>query len=426
MATFNTTLNPTPFGFYDSDPIYQQDADKIVFFVLRKLGEDILSVELTKKMIWACFEEATLAFNSYIIEYQAKSNLTDLLGQPTGSIDPNDPTNNTANLSVNLTDNYVRPNLEFLIRQAEPYAAEVGFGQSLDTFSGSIQLEQGRQDYDLYTDLKATDGTPMTQLMPSGSRGRMKVVEVFHHGPIQYVYNSNLASNFVASGMPVESFVPDTRFYVMPLFEDILRAGMLETAQRVRRSHYRYRIDGRNLRIYPTPSNLIPNFSDKVWVRVAFPPSVAPGVVGEDSSVSGSLSAGLGNLDPIPDDTLFGVSNPANVPFGLIRYRTLNPWAKHWIFQYTLALSKELLGLVRNKFKNFPIPNAELQLNGDDLISQAREDKANLITGEGGLITKLDGLTYDKLAEIEANMAEMNMRQLQLLPMPPKYNISFG
>lgn len=425
MATFLTTLRPTPFGFYDSDAIYQQDADKIVFFVLRKLGEDVLSVELTKKMIWACFEEATLAFNSLIIEYQAKSNLSTLLGQPTGSVDPNNPTGNTAQLNVNLTDTYVRPNFEFLIRQAEPYAAEVGFGQSLDTYSGSIELKTGQQDYDLYTALKDAGGTPLSNYMASGSRGRMKVVEVFHFGPIQFVYNSNLASNFIASGLPVESFIPDTRFYVLPLFEDILRAQMLETAQRVRRSHYRYRIDGRNIRIYPTPTNLIPGFSDKLWIRVAFPPSAAPGIVGTDF-VSGTIGINQGQNPAIPDDTLFGTAHPANVPFGLINYSSLNPWAKHWIYQYTLAAARELLGLVRNKFKNFPIPNAELTLNGDDLVSQGREDKQNLLYGEGGLSAKLDALTYDKLAEIEANKAELQMKQLQMLPMPPKYVISFG
>jgi len=425
MSTFLTTLRPTPFGFFDSDPIFQQDADKVVFFVLRKLGEDVLSVELTKKMVWACFEEATLAFNSLIIEYQAKSNLVTLLGSPTGSVDPNNPTNNTANLSVNLTDVYVRPNFEFLIRQAEPYASEVGFGQSLDSYSGSINLKTGVQDYDLYTALQDAGGTPLSSYMTSGSQGRMKVVEVFHNGPIQFVYNSNLASNFVASGMPVESFVPDTRFYVLPLFEDILRGQMMETAQRVRRSHYRYRLSGRNIRIYPAPTNLLPGFTDKLWIRVAFPPSAAPGIVGTDF-VSGTLGLNSGQNAAIPDGTLFGVSHPANIPFGLINYSTLNPWAKHWIYQYTLALARELLGLVRNKFKNFPIPNAELTLNGDDLVAQGREDKASLLYGEGGLSQKLDNLTYDKLAEIEANKAEFQLKQLQMMPMPPKYVISFG
>lgn len=424
MATFNTTLRPTPFGFYDSNPVFQQDADKIIFFVLRKLGEDVLSVELTKKMIWACFEEATMAFNSYIIEYQAKSNLVNLLGQPTGSVDPNNPTQNTAQLSINLTDNYVVPNLEFLVRLAEPYAAEVGFGQSLDTYSGSINLQVGVQDYDLYTDLKDSTGAPLSSYMPSGSKGHMKVVEVFHFGPIQFVYNSNLASNFIASGLPVESFIPDTRFYVLPLFEDVLRAGMLETAQRVRRSHYRYRIDGRHIRILPAPSNLVPGFNDKLWIRVAFPPSAVPGIIG--TSFTSSVGGGLGQNPALPNSTIYGVSNPANIPFGLINYSSLNPWAKYWIFQYTLACAKELLGLIRDKFKNFPIPGAELQLNGADLITQAREDKANLISGDTGLIAKLDSLTYDKLAIQETAKAEAIMKQLQLLPMPPRYVISWG
>src|SRR5690606_37419830 len=128
--TFNTTLHPTPFGYWDSDLAFQADAEKIVTFILRRLGEDVLSVELTKKMVWSCFEEATLQFNAAIIEYQAKSNLSSLLGTPTGSTDPL-----TGQLSINLTDTYVRPNLEFLIRQAEPYASEIGYGQSQDSFS---------------------------------------------------------------------------------------------------------------------------------------------------------------------------------------------------------------------------------------------------------------------------------------------------
>ena len=49
MANFNQTLNPTPFGLYDSDVAFQRDANSMVVYVKRKLGEDFLSVELTKK-----------------------------------------------------------------------------------------------------------------------------------------------------------------------------------------------------------------------------------------------------------------------------------------------------------------------------------------------------------------------------------------
>ncbi len=423
MATFMSTLRPTSFGFWDSDPAFQVDADKIITFVLRKLGEDVLSVELTKKEIWACFEEATLEFNALMIEYQAKSNLSSLLGSPTGSL--NSQTNFS---SINLTNTYVRPTLEFLVRQAEPYAAEVGYGGIQDSYSGSITLTMGKQDYDLYTELVDGSGTPLASLMPPGATGKMKVHEVFHNAPVQYVFNSNLASNFVASGLPVESYIPDTRFYVLPLFEDVLRAGMLEAASRVRKSHYSYRITGRYIRILPTPNNMVPGINDKLWLRISYPQSPAPSLF-FTSSLTSSQTPGNGSINVMqnfPDGTIFGISNPANVPFGLIDYKGLNPWARNWIYQWTLALSKELLGLIRSKFKNFPIPSGDLQLNGMELIEQAREDKDRLMIGEGGILTKLQSLTYDKLAELEALKAENMMKQMKYLPMPPKYIIKMG
>lgn len=417
--TFNTTLRPTPFGLFDSSPAFQADADRVVTYVLRQLGEDVLAVELTKKMIWSCFEEATLAFNANIIEYQAKSNLVNLLGTPTGSVDPI-----TGHSSVNLTNAYIRPNFEFLIRQAEPYASEVGYGQSLDSYSGSIELRTGVQDYDLYDELVDNAGNPLSAYMASGSSGRMKIFEVYHEAPIQFVFNSNLASNYISTGVPVESYTPDTRFYVLPIFEDVLRGQNLKAASKIRRSQYSYRITGRKIRIFPTPTNAISIYGRRLWIRVGFPPSAVPGT---DLYTSGSYQSASGSYGPYPsitDGTLYGVSNPANVPMGVIDYSTINLWAKNWIYQYTLALATVLLGRVRTKMKSIPIPGAELTLNGDDLVSNGREDLDKLLNGEGGLIAKLDSLTYDKLAEKEANMAEQLQKQLKYLPMPPKYNIS--
>jgi hypothetical protein len=422
MANFMNTMRPTSFGLFDADPAFQVDADKVVTFVLRKLGEDVLSVELTKKEIWTCFEEATLAFNALMIEYQAKSNLSSLLGSPTGSL------NSQTNFSqINLTNTYVRPTLEFLVRQAEPYAAEIGYGGIQNTYSGSITLTVGKQDYDLYTDLKDESGTPMASLMPSGSTGKLKIHEVFHDAPIQYVFNSNLASNFIAQGLPVESYIPDTRFYVLPLFEDVLRAGMLEAAQRVRRSHYSFKIAGRFIRIYPVPNNLVPSYNDKLWIRFSYPQSAAPELLITSTLSSSITPSGSNNVyQTFSDSTIYGVSNPANVPYGLISYSSLNPWARHWIYEYTLAMSKELLGLIRGKLKTIPLPSGDLQLNGEELISQAREDKEILLNGENGLRSKLDSLSYDKLAELEATKAENLMKQMKMLPIPPGYGIKMG
>ena len=85
MASFSNTTKPTPFGFFDTDSVFQTEADRIVTFVKRKLGDDILSVELTKKQIWGVLEEASLEYGSILNQYQAKSQLVQFLGMPTGS-----------------------------------------------------------------------------------------------------------------------------------------------------------------------------------------------------------------------------------------------------------------------------------------------------------------------------------------------------
>ena len=416
MSTFNTTLHPTPFGFYDKYQLFQQDADNMVTFVLRALGEDVLGVELTKQMIWANFETATREFNGKMIEYQNTSNLSNLLGSATGSIDAN------GNNNINITDMYVQPNLEFLLDLATPYAGVVGYSQDEETYHCYIEMEAGKQVYDLYVDAIDKDtGQPVWNSQPSGSIGTMQVVEVFHNAPVQYVFNSNLASNFVASGLPVESYIPDTRFYVLPLFEDVLRAGMLEAAQRVRRSHYSYKIVGRTIRIYPTPNNLVPGYNRRIWMRVRFTkqpfPTLAQTYI---NSGSAYFPTGSGVSGSYQQDRIYGVNGPFTAPFGPLNYNSLNMWCRNWIAQMTLALSNIQLGRIRSKFKSFPIPGADLQLNGDDLVNQGKEDKEKLMTS---LKETLDNLTYDKIAEREASKAENMVKQLALIPMPPKYAI---
>jgi hypothetical protein len=86
----------------------------------------------------------------------------------------------------------------------------------------------------------------------------------------------------------------------------------------------------------------------------------------------------------------------------------------------TLALCTIQLGRIRSKFKSMPIPGADLSLNGEDLVSQGKEDKEKLMTS---LKETLDNLTYDKIAEREAAKAENTVKQLAYIPMPPKYAI---
>jgi len=384
VSTFVSTLSPTPFGIFDSDTQFRTEADQMVVFVKRKLGDDVLSVELTKKQIWGNMEESALEYSSILNQYQAKSQLVNFLGYATGSM-------------TGAEEKYVRDNLEYLTRFAEPYAMEAGVGGSYNSLSGSIDLEMGRQDYDLYTELKNAAGTPLF----NESKGKLKIVELFHFNPqaAYRFFDTTSAINYLNNEFSFESFTPETVFYILPVFEDILRAGQLDLSNRVRRSNYSYEVSGTKLRIFPTPTS----DTKKLWVRVRqYADPLAPAY---------------------KDQMQHGVSNMSNIPFGNLTYSRINSIGKQWIRQYTLALSKEQLGLIRAKFGNIPIPGGEVTLNGGDLISQGRETQKEL---KEQLKTMLDTMTYDKLIEIQSTRAEQMNKQLRYIPMPIGKAIMMG
>jgi len=392
MPSFASTINPTPFGFFDPDTSFQTEADSMVTFVKRKMGDDILSVELTNRQIWACFEEACCEYSHQIHQVKIKSELMNMLGVPTGSTD--------------LTNKLPKQSLEYLMRQAEPYASYANVMGSYDPILGYIDLKAGVQDYNLYDSLKnVVSGTLVYGNGPGGvGNSKLRLIEIFQLEPLaaqQFLLNASNVTNFLATNFNYESYVNSTVFYVLPVFEDVLRRGMLETAFRVRRSHYSYDVIGRQLRIYPIPAT---EFQlGKLFIKVAPPQNP---------------------LDPsYEDSSIYGISGPQNMPLNNIPYVSITQPGRQWIRQYTLALARELLGLVRSKFQNIPIPNADLQLNGSDLVSQGREDKEKLITQ---LREFLDNLTNAKLLETAATAADNMIKQLRYVPVPNGRAIIIG
>lgn len=54
--------------------------------------------------------------------------------------------------------------------------------------------------------------------------------------------------------------------------------------------------------------------------------------------------------------TIGGINNLNTLPFGNIPYQNINAIGKHWIRKYSLSLCKEILGQIRSKFSQIPIP----------------------------------------------------------------------
>jgi hypothetical protein len=221
-------------------------------------------------------------------------------------------------------------------------------------------------------------------------------MEVFHFEPLaaqHFLLNASNITNFLATNFNYESYVNSTVFYVLPIFEDTLRRGMLEAAFRLRRSHFSYQITGRKLRLFPVPSVSMNGY--KLFISVATAPDP---------------------LNPsYQNDSIDGVSGPQNAPYGVIPYATVTSVGRQWIREFTFQLCKELLGLVRSKFDSIPIPNADLKLNGTELVTQARDDKEKMLTQ---MREYLANFTHDKLMELDANRSEQLVKQLKYAPMP--------
>jgi hypothetical protein len=147
----------------------------------------------------------------------------------------------------------------------------------------------------------------------------------------------------------------------------------------VRRNQYSFELVNNKLTIFPNPGAMEGYFAFQYTKRSdATNPAQGP--------YSGST-----NL----------VSNISNVPYGNPVYTQINASGRYWIFEYTSALAKEMLGLIRGKYTTVPIPGAEATLNQSDLLTDARAEKAALLEK---LRQDLDETTRQK--QLERKQAE--------------------
>jgi hypothetical protein len=374
-ATFSASEAPrTPFGTYDSDLNFQSDADGFIRLVYRRLGGDIMQIELTNKDAYACLEQAMLEFSAISNTYQAKSVLLNLIGYPTGTMS-------------GAQNKVPRFDLDFAKSKANGYGSEAGVGGTRPLYSASITLTPGMQSYDLNFALSSSGAV----VGPAG--GRAEIREIFHFDPVAAYrfFDTTSAVNYLNNQFSFESFTPETVFYMLPVWEDILRAQQMELSQKTRRSNYSYGLVNNVLSIYPTPTESSRGLSLYFTYFVV--------------GTTGSLN----DNDPYTN----GVANLTNIPFGNLNYSQINSIGKQWVKKMALAFAKETLGQIRGKMATIPIPNGDVTLNGPQLVQEGLVEQENL---RQELKDWLDSMTYQKLMEQQQNEAEMVNRVLMRIP----------
>ena len=96
-------------------------------------------------------------------------------------------------------------------------------------------------------------------------------------------------------------------------------------------------------------------------------------------------------------------------------YKDINHPGQQWIRKYTLALCKELLGIIRSKYGSLPIPGAETSLDGDTLRTEASAEKEVLVTQ---LREMLEQTSRRALLEADKDESEFLQEKLKRVPYP--------
>lgn len=372
-ASFAHVISPTPFGIYDADSDFIAGANGLVTLAERKLGGSILGVELTNRDVYACFEEATFEYSAMINAYHAKSILADILGAQTGTLDGQE-------------NKFVRNTLSLAKRESDAYSSEALVGGTRPLYSASIDLKDGQQNYDLNVLLSGSG------VILDGERAEIR--EIFHFSPTAAYrfFDTTSAVNYLHNQFSFESFTPETIFYLLPIWEDVLRAQQLEQSHRIRRSNYSYNIVNNVLRLYPVPTRAI---------KLHFT-YYKQGSTSDDAFAS------------TDDPLVTGIANLSNVPFGNIGYSSINSMGHQWIRRFAMSLIKETLGRVRRKVNTVPIPNGDLTLDGAELVAEAIQEQLML---KDELRELLESMTYAELAQREAEMADNTQKQISRVPM---------
>lgn len=364
----------TPFGFYDNDVEFQVDADKFTTFAARRLGYPIVDVELQDLNFYAAFEEAVTVYGNEIYAYKIRENYLTLEG---------------ADDTIDVNNVIITPNLGRIIAMSEQYGVEAGTGGNVDWHTGSIALTASVQDYNL--EAWADENIPHYR------NHDIEIMRVFYEAPPAIL---RYFDPYVGSGMGTMDMMDSfgwggyspagVNFTLMPINYDLQVIQQIEFNDMIRRANYSFEMHNNHLRIFPIPDGT--------------PTSMKFEYILNSERSSASFEDSTGRINQV-----------SGVPYTNPNYDKINSVGRSWIFEYALALCKEMLGYVRGKYQTVPIPGDTVSLNQGDLITAATSEKERLIDR---LRAYLDDTSREKLLERRATEGDFLEKELSKVPFP--------
>ena len=323
----------TPFGFYDNDPDFKTDADKVSTFCARRLGYPLMDVELQSGSFFACFEEAVTTYGNEVFQYKIRENYINMEG---------------GSSTTGLNGKLINASLARVIAISQNYGTEAEVGGTVTKYTGSIDLIGGQQEYDMNAWATAEN-----------IKGGIEIRRVFYESPpaiLRYFdpyAGTGTGIQSLMDAFDFGSYSPGINFLLMPASYDMLKVQAIEFNDQIRRSAYSFELVNNKLKVFPIPTR---------GGRLYF----------EYYKLSEKDNA-------FQQDGTDLITNVGEVPYDNITYSDINSVGRQWIYRYTLALAKELLGYIRGKYQTIPVPGSSTGLNQADLLADARTEKETLL-----------------------------------------------
>ena len=372
----SAVVGKTPFGFYDNDYLFQADAQAAAIWAAYRLGYPVVDVEMLDVNFYAAFEEATNEYGAQVNQFNIRNYMQVFQGQPITGL---------GNLSGKAVTGVPLP---YIVELAKGYGREVGVGGYADWKKGFVITQPNKQVYDL----QELWGNNVEDC------NRIEVMRVFHDFPPAFarIYDpfsmTGMSYSNVLNELGFGAYSPAVQFLMTPIFEDLLRGQAIQFNDMVRKSAYSFELVNNKLKLFP-----IPTYSFKVYFNYMLRNDRYSGSIANDPNYTGSY-----------------VSDYANIPYQNIPYNTINSVGRQWIRKYFLALCKELLGCIRQKYQSLPIPGSDVTMDGAELRNEAQQEKTDLITQ---LRETLDATTQKQQSENQALQAEQMQETLKRVPM---------
>jgi len=400
-GTLTSVAGTLPYGIYAASGDFISGAADQVAYVYKKLGGDILDLEITEGNVYASYEEAVLEYSYLLNIHQSKNVLSDFLGNTTGTFDQDgelkDGTLKNTLSGTHVTLKFPEFNFGYARRVADGISEEANIGGNSTVYSASIDTAANVQDYNLQTIVESASADVSSSFYGKVGANpnftKVLIKRVFYKTPRAmwrfYGYYGGL--NTVGNLSNYGQYTDDSTFEIIPAWQNKLQAMAYEDALYTRLSHWSYELRNNNIRLFPIPSA---NDVKKIWFEFTVP---------TDSFSEGEVKIGMD-----------GINNMNTLPLANVPYGNINSIGKQWIRRFALSLAKETLGQVRSKIATIPIPGESVTLNGPALVSEAKEEQEKLREELKGV---LDELTYSKLMESDATLIENTNKIQEKIPL---------